>query len=206
MIRRPPRSTLFPYTTLFRSPLRRADAQERRRHPARHRADAQRGEHQPRRLLALPRRPGRADLHAVHHRDHGGRSRGRPRHRHRDLPRTADDRGRPPRPLAGLSVRIGSPELALLVLVLPFASFVAIALVRPLRRSGRPAAAVSIVAMAGALLTAVAVSWQSIPVARGLNPARLWPWLPADGGAMAGVGVWADGVAMPSGVHVTAAS
>src|SRR5256885_15357852 len=26
MIRRPPRSTLFPYTTLFRSPLRRAKA------------------------------------------------------------------------------------------------------------------------------------------------------------------------------------
>src|SRR2546430_6223187 len=26
MIRRPPRSTLFPYTTLFRSPTRRADA------------------------------------------------------------------------------------------------------------------------------------------------------------------------------------
>src|SRR3712207_7260525 len=27
MIRRPPRSTLFPYTTLFRSPRRRCDAQ-----------------------------------------------------------------------------------------------------------------------------------------------------------------------------------
>src|SRR5256886_11431797 len=34
MIRRPPRSTLFPYTTLFRSPLRclqRSDGQERER-------------------------------------------------------------------------------------------------------------------------------------------------------------------------------
>src|SRR3712207_9115181 len=31
MIRRPPRSTLFPYTTLFRSPLRRADRRRRRR-------------------------------------------------------------------------------------------------------------------------------------------------------------------------------
>src|SRR3712207_7047733 len=28
MIRRPPRSTLFPYTTLFRSPDKRADEQE----------------------------------------------------------------------------------------------------------------------------------------------------------------------------------
>src|SRR5260221_12894173 len=34
MIRRPPRSTLFPYTTLFRSPLpRRTMEQERRRTP-----------------------------------------------------------------------------------------------------------------------------------------------------------------------------
>src|SRR2546422_4055005 len=33
MIRRPPRSTLFPYTTLFRSPVRSAD---RRAHPVRH--------------------------------------------------------------------------------------------------------------------------------------------------------------------------
>src|SRR3712207_8164323 len=30
MIRRPPRSTLFPYTTLFRSPLREQPAQEHR--------------------------------------------------------------------------------------------------------------------------------------------------------------------------------
>src|SRR5258707_2726245 len=33
MIRRPPRSTLFPYTTLFRSP-KRVDDREARRHPA----------------------------------------------------------------------------------------------------------------------------------------------------------------------------
>src|SRR2546430_1555684 len=32
MIRRPPRSTLFPYTTLFRSPPRRADPLHRVRH------------------------------------------------------------------------------------------------------------------------------------------------------------------------------
>src|SRR5438876_12450608 len=35
MIRRPPRSTLFPYTTLFRSRLRR---HRRRRRPRRHRS------------------------------------------------------------------------------------------------------------------------------------------------------------------------
>src|SRR5205814_3214496 len=42
MIRRPPRSTLFPYTTLFRSPARRSvggcDRRERRRACARPRA------------------------------------------------------------------------------------------------------------------------------------------------------------------------
>src|SRR5258707_7518412 len=36
MIRRPPRSTLFPYTTLFRSPARRCDPARRARHTHRH--------------------------------------------------------------------------------------------------------------------------------------------------------------------------
>src|SRR2546429_3581858 len=41
MIRRPPRSTLFPYTTLFRSPSRRASLSERipRGHAGHGRAD-----------------------------------------------------------------------------------------------------------------------------------------------------------------------
>src|SRR5687768_18169180 len=49
MIRRPPRSTLFPYTTLFRSALRRARRDpppERRRHRAPPRQD--RGRHRER--------------------------------------------------------------------------------------------------------------------------------------------------------------
>ena len=100
-------------------------------------------------------------------------------------------------------MRIGSPELALLVLALPFASFLAIGLIRPLRRSGRPAAAISIVAMAGALLGAATMSWQGLPVARALNPSVLWSWLPADGGPMASVGVWVDGMAMQMCVLVT---
>ena len=100
-------------------------------------------------------------------------------------------------------MRIGSPELALLVLALPFASFLAIGLIRPLRRSGRPAAAISIVAMAGALLGAAAMSWEGIPVARALNPSVLWSWLPADGGPMASVGVWVDDMAMQMCVLVT---
>src|SRR3712207_7523075 len=36
MIRRPPRSTLFPYTTLFRSRQRRADRRRRPAAPSRH--------------------------------------------------------------------------------------------------------------------------------------------------------------------------
>ncbi len=91
----------------------------------------------------------------------------------------------------------------MLVLALPFLSFVAIGLIRPLRRSGRPAAVVSILAMAGALATAATMSWQAIPAARTANPGVLWGWLPADGGPMASVGVWVDGMAMQMCVLVT---
>jgi NADH-quinone oxidoreductase subunit L len=103
-------------------------------------------------------------------------------------------------------VRIGTPEYALLLLALPFASFLAIALIRPLRRSGRPAALVSIAAMAGALLTA-AVTWsRAATVAAGTNPSRLWAWLPADGGPMASVGVWVDDMSMQMCLLVTLVS
>src|SRR3712207_7543331 len=55
MIRRPPRSTLFPYTTLFRS---RADARERARRAARRdrrRTGRERG-HEPQRRRLVARR------------------------------------------------------------------------------------------------------------------------------------------------------
>ncbi len=100
-------------------------------------------------------------------------------------------------------MRLGSPELALVVLGLPFASFLAIGLLRPLRRAGRPAAAVSIVAMAGALAVAVTMWWEAIPAAPGLNPSAVWSWLPADGGPMASVGVWVDDMAMQMCLLVT---
>src|SRR2546425_4754440 len=60
--------------------------------------------------------------------------------------------------------------------------------------------------MAGAFLTAAAMSWQALPVARGLNRAVLWSCLPADGGPMASVGVWVDGMAMQMCVLVTLVS
>jgi NADH-quinone oxidoreductase subunit L len=74
---------------------------------------------------------------------------------------------------------------ALAVLGLPFASFLILALVRPLRRSGRPAGVVSIAAMALSFALALRVFW-------GGRMEALWPWIPADGGAMATVGILVD--------------
>src|SRR5438132_5545945 len=53
MIRRPPRSTLFPYTTLFRSAAARTDADSHERR-------------QPARLAALPRRRWADAVHGLH--------------------------------------------------------------------------------------------------------------------------------------------
>src|SRR2546422_7888520 len=58
MIRRPPRSTLFPYTTLFRSPARLRGGRDRRvRDAARDRRHAAHPERRRRLLFQLPRRP-----------------------------------------------------------------------------------------------------------------------------------------------------
>src|SRR3712207_7282261 len=63
MIRRPPRSTLFPYTTLFRSQLRRLRPPAGRRLPGRvrgpDRAASARGEH----LRCLGQGPDRSEEH-----------------------------------------------------------------------------------------------------------------------------------------------
>jgi NADH-quinone oxidoreductase subunit L len=103
-------------------------------------------------------------------------------------------------------MRIGSPALALLVLALPFASFVLIGLVRPLRRAGRTAGLVSITFMAAALVTAFALWTRGINVDAGQNPSRTWGWLPADGGPMATVGVYVDGLSMMMVMLVTLVS
>src|SRR2546425_6207754 len=59
MIRRPPRSTLFPYTTLFRSPARRAIHGDRsdcdRRHPGNRRSLAREGHRDPHHRPQRPR-------------------------------------------------------------------------------------------------------------------------------------------------------
>jgi NADH-quinone oxidoreductase subunit L len=92
------------------------------------------------------------------------------------------------------------PTLALVVLALPFASFLALALVRPLRRTGRFAGLVGIVATAAAFAAAVRV-WSG-----GVHGQALWAWIPADGGPMATVGVLVDELSAAMLVLVTLVS
>jgi NADH-quinone oxidoreductase subunit L len=75
---------------------------------------------------------------------------------------------------------------ALIVLGLPFVSFVLLAVVAPLRRRGALAAWGSIAAMAAALATAVS-AWM-----RGAQGETKWVWIPSDAGPMATVGVLLD--------------
>jgi NADH-quinone oxidoreductase subunit L len=79
--------------------------------------------------------------------------------------------------------------LSLASLLLPAASFLILAIVAPLRRSGRPAAYLSILFALGSLVAAVA-AWrgQSEAVTR-----LVWDWLPAQGQPLATIGVLVDG-------------
>ncbi len=88
----------------------------------------------------------------------------------------------------------------LLVLVLPFVSFLVIALVRPLRRSGRPGGWVGIVAIAVAFVAALR-TWLG-----GVRGTAIMPWLPGDGGPMATVGLLVDELSAPMLVLVTLVS
>ena len=103
-------------------------------------------------------------------------------------------------------MRIGSPTLALVVLALPALSFLAIGLIRPLRRSGAAAAALSVAAIGAALAAAVAMWADATVSATAANPSVTWPWIPADGGPMATVGVVVDDLSMPMCVLVTLVS
>ncbi|HEU5320946.1 MAG TPA: NADH-quinone oxidoreductase subunit L, partial [Methylomirabilota bacterium] len=103
-------------------------------------------------------------------------------------------------------MRAGSPLLALAVLGLPFAAFLLLGLARPLRRSGMPAAAASIMAAGAAFLAAVAAWLTSAPRVAAAIPARTWAWIPADGGPMATVGVLVDELSLAMGVLVTLVS
>ncbi|HET9358209.1 MAG TPA: NADH-quinone oxidoreductase subunit L, partial [Vicinamibacterales bacterium] len=79
--------------------------------------------------------------------------------------------------------------LSLASLLLPAASFLILAIVAPLRRSGRPAAYLSILFALGSLAGAVA-AWRG----QGEAVTRLvWDWLPAQGQPLATIGVLVDG-------------
>ena len=90
--------------------------------------------------------------------------------------------------------------LPLLVLALPFASFLLLAVVAPLRRAGRAAGGVGIAAMAAALAGALVI-WLE-----GFRTTATWAWLPGDGGPMATVGLLVDPLANAMLVLVTLVS
>src|SRR5499425_1580176 len=80
---------------------------------------------------------------------------------------------------------------ALVALLLPASAFLLLAVVAPLRRSGRPAAYLSVLFAAGALASAL-VSLR-VTSASGGYSVWLWPWIPTEAGPLTSVGVLADG-------------
>ena len=79
---------------------------------------------------------------------------------------------------------------ALAALLLPACAFVILALAGPFRRLGRPAAYLSIVFSAAALVAAIGALRLA---GTGGYSERLWTWIPAEAGPLATVGVLADG-------------
>ena len=96
-----------------------------------------------------------------------------------------------------MTLNVGLP---LLVLAMPFAAFLLLAVVGPLRRTGRGAGLVSIAAIAISFAAALTV-W-----AQGFVAERTWAWIPADGGPIATVGVLVDPLTNPMLVLVTLVS
>jgi NADH-quinone oxidoreductase subunit L len=89
---------------------------------------------------------------------------------------------------------------ALAVLALPFAAFLILALVPPLRRTGRPAGVVSILAIVSALVFALRIFGARV------RAEALWAWIPGDGGPMATVGVLVDELSASMLVLITLVS
>ena len=80
---------------------------------------------------------------------------------------------------------------ALVALLLPAGAFLLLAVVAPLRRSGRPAAYLSVLFAAGAL--AAALASLRVASASGGFSSWLWAWIPTEAGPLTSVGVLADG-------------
>jgi NADH-quinone oxidoreductase subunit L len=89
---------------------------------------------------------------------------------------------------------------ALVVLAMPFVSFLVLAIVYPLRRRGTAAGWVGIVAMVVALAAALR-TWLG-----GVHGTVTVPWLPGDGGPMATVGLMVDELSAPMLVLVSLVS
>jgi NADH-quinone oxidoreductase subunit L len=84
-------------------------------------------------------------------------------------------------------------RLALAALGLPFCAFLLLAVVAPLRRSGRPAGALSIGAVAGSLLAALVLWRTGSPADEAVE--QSWSWIPAEAGPLVSVGILVDPVA-----------
>ncbi|HSG00124.1 MAG TPA: hypothetical protein VLA20_03295, partial [Vicinamibacterales bacterium] len=80
--------------------------------------------------------------------------------------------------------------LALLAWLLPGLAFLVLGVLFPLRRSGRPAAVVSVLAIVAALGAAL-LAWRAGSTAPGPET-MLWAWLPEHDGVLAEIGVLAD--------------
>jgi NADH-quinone oxidoreductase subunit L len=91
-------------------------------------------------------------------------------------------------------------SVPLAVLALPFAAFVALAVIAPLRRAGRVAGGVSILAIAVAFVCALA-TWRG-----GVHMEQLVTWIPGDAGPMATVGLLVDDITSAMLVLVTLVS
>jgi NADH-quinone oxidoreductase subunit L len=96
-----------------------------------------------------------------------------------------------------VTLNVGLP---LLVLAMPFVAFLLLAIVGPLRRTGRGAGLVSIAAIAISFAAAVFVWTQ------GFVAEQTWTWIPADGGPIATVGVLVDPLSNKMLVLVTLVS
>jgi len=82
-----------------------------------------------------------------------------------------------------------SGTFALWAWLAPGVAFLVLSLAIPFRRSGRPAAALSIVLALGALVAAVSSWWVAVPdMARRM----LWDWIPVEDGVLTSVGVLVD--------------
>ena len=82
-----------------------------------------------------------------------------------------------------------SGNFALWAWLAPGLAFLLLSLIVPLRRSGIPAAVLSIVLSAGALVAAVFAWHSAVPdMARRI----LWEWIPVEDGVLTSVGVLAD--------------